>query len=256
MGSPLSLPVALGWIVASLFVVTGGGVKSFRFYQSLSPCVISAIVQTGPEKEALKTAYLAELLGLSWDKPELFSHYDTKKAQEKLLASPFIAKAVISKQPGGVLLIDYCVRKPLFWILDYDNLAVDRDGFLFPIRPFFSPKKLPELYFGAPVFKGWKSRMQGKKFDLAEQLFSELLKQNISPIYRIDVSQALAPSLGRREIVVGVGEGKAVHYLRLSCKHFRQELVHYRLLRQEWEKSGGAAPRVVDLRIPNLAFLK
>ncbi len=175
-----------------------------------------------------------------------------KKAEEKLLASPFIAKASVFKQRDGALLIDYTVRTPFFLIADYENLAVDAQGFFFPIQPFFSPKQLPELYLGSPCFKGWKSRLQGKQFDVALQVLSQFPKE--TQVRRIDLSLALAPSLGRREVVVQIQEGGEVHYLRLTTKQYSEELLRYGALRREFQQSGKSIPQVIDLRIPNLAF--
>src|SRR5258708_979144 len=67
---------------------------------------ITAIVQTGPEKEALRTVYLAELLGLSVDAPKNLYSIDLKKAQMALLSSPLIAKAKVRRMPPNTLYID------------------------------------------------------------------------------------------------------------------------------------------------------
>lgn len=250
------LPFALFWIVFSLFLVTGTIVKTTRVVRAdqQKRVFVSALIQTGPEKEALKTVYLAEILGLSWDIPELLDTYDVKGAEEKLRASPLIASAHVSKQVGGSLLIDYAVRKPLFWLADYENLAVDQDGFLFPVSPFFSPKELPELYYGASPFKGWKSRLQGKKFDLACQILNGLQKTAPGFVRRIDVSEAFAQLLGNCQVVLVLEEKGRLHYLRLSSKNFKEELLHYQLLRHSL--AGEPMPELVDLRIPNLLFYK
>ncbi len=71
MSRKLSFTSALFWIVASLFCVTGGTCKYVRLQEQkrAHPSFIYAIIQTGPQREALKTVYLAELLNLSWDRP-------------------------------------------------------------------------------------------------------------------------------------------------------------------------------------------
>lgn len=97
---------------------------------------IVSIVQTGPEKEALKTACLAELLGLSSDQPTQLYAFNLKKGEAKLLASPLIASARLKRLPPSTLYIDYEVRKPIAWLADYKNTAIDASGHLFPVTPF------------------------------------------------------------------------------------------------------------------------
>src|SRR5262245_6646180 len=59
---------------------------------------IGTLIQTGPEKEALKTTYLAELLGLCVDRPTNLYAVDITKAQKALLASPLIVRAEVERQ--------------------------------------------------------------------------------------------------------------------------------------------------------------
>ena len=132
------------------FVVSACGLLGYRHWNTKrmtdEACRIIAIVQTGPEKEALKTAYLAELLNLSVDKPTQLYALNLKKAEERLLASPLIASVELKRIPPGTLYIDYTVRKPIAWLADYNNTALDAGGYLFPAAPFFTPKQLPEIY--------------------------------------------------------------------------------------------------------------
>src|SRR5579872_2269935 len=125
---------------------------------------ISAIIQTGPEKEALKTAYLAELLGLSADWPTQLYALNVKKAENLLLASPLISSAKVQRLSPSTLYIDYEVRKPVAWLADFNNTAIDAEGHLFPVDPFFPPKRLPELYLGVPANSGWQ--IKSPYFDL------------------------------------------------------------------------------------------
>jgi len=256
---------------------------------------ITAIVQTGPEKEALQTSYLAELLGISVDcKSNLFG-FNLKQGEEKLLSSPCIARAKIKRLPPNALYIDYEVRKPVARLGDYHNIAIDQDGYLFPIAPFFSPKELPEIYLGIPAFgsaedslgrKGgsWQTPLRNAHLDLAFEILQFLQG---SPwrdglrVKRIDVSSALAPSLGSREIVLFTEEELLFNQgheamccvfpkiLRLSPKEYMQQMNNFFALRknilEDYRKqmasasvppTGRFASRIVDLRIPHLAFVE
>lgn len=254
---------------------------------------VRAIVQTGPAKEALKTVYLAELLGLSIDRETNLYAFDLKKGEEKLLASPLIAKAKIRKMPPHALYIEYEVRHPIARLGDYQNIAVDREGYLFPLSPFFSPKELPELYLGLPSFgadedamgrKGglWQTPLKNRYLPLALEMLQFLegsaWKEGMK-VRRIDVSNAFAPSLGRREIVLcteeelsifreaGVTRSVFPKILRLATKDYPQQLAHFFSLRKnmlddyrkqiaEAPEAGRYATRIVDLRIPQLAFVE
>ncbi len=241
---------------------------------------VTVIIQTGPEKEALKTAYLAELLGLSVDQPEQLYALNLKKAESLLFASPLIASAKVKRMPPSTLYIDYEVRKPVAWLADFKNIAVDAEGYLFPVTPFLSPKKLPEIYLGIHAFEHWK--VEGPAFHLAFQILQFLEETPWTEgllIQRIDVSNAFAPSLGSREVVLLTEEevlsrkdqGEIVctfpKILRLSPKDYEQQLTNFFSLRkailEDYKKQiadlktgGRFSPRIIDLRIPQLAFVE
>jgi hypothetical protein len=257
--------------------------------------LISAIVQTGPEKEALPTSYLAEVLELSVDNPTNLFAFHLKQGEEKLHKAPCIAKAEIKRLAPNALYIDYEVRKPIASLGDYQNIAIDQEGFLFPIAPFFSPKELPEIYLGLPAFgcgedsfgrKGgaWQVPLRNAHLDLAIEILQFLQG---SPwrdglrVKRIDVSSAFSPSLGSREIVLFTEEDLILYQgqeaicctfpktLRLSPKEYMQQMNNFFALRKnildDYRKqmasatippTGRFASRIVDLRIPHLAFVE
>jgi hypothetical protein len=241
---------------------------------------ITAILQTGAEKEALKTSYLAELLDLSVDCPTPLYALNEKKAEKLLLASPLIAHAKVKRLPPSTLYIDYEVRKPVAWLADFKNMAIDAKGFLFPVDPFFSPKRLPEIYLGVSADVGW--HIKSPLFDLALEILNFLetapWKEGLR-IQRIDVSNALAPSLGQREVVLFTEEELSIHrsdqevvcifpkILRLAPKDYTQQLCNFFSLRRSMmedykrqiatiQEGGRFAPRIIDLRIPQLAFVE
>lgn len=254
---------------------------------------VAAIVQTGPEKEVLKTAYLAELMGLSSDEPLSLYALDLKKAQEKLLASPLIQSAKLKRLPPNSVYVDYEVRQPIAWLSDYQNTAVDKDGYLFPAAPFLSPKEIPEIYLGLPAFgasedkfgrKGgqWRAPLSDPYFAMAAEILHFLegsqWKEGLH-VKRIDVSNAFAPSLGQREVVLFTEEEIIIRQneqekicifpkiLRLSPKEYAQQLNNFFALKKTMledyrrqlaasQEGGRFAPRIIDLRIPQLAFVE
>jgi hypothetical protein len=254
---------------------------------------VVAMIQTGPEKEALKTSYLAEILGLANDVPLSLYSIDLKRAREKLLSSPLIAQAKVQRIPPGTLYVDYEVRKPVAWLADYQNTAIDAEGYLFPVAPFFAPKHLPEVYLGLPAFgaeedslgrKGgqWLAPLKNRHLQLAYEILQFLeespWKEGLRA-KRIDVSNAFASSLGQREVIIFTEEelttrqnGKEIVWvfpkiLRLAPKEYTHQLGNFFALRKNMiedykrqlataRDSARFAPRIVDLRIPQLAFVE
>jgi hypothetical protein len=253
---------------------------------------IQGIVQTGPEKEALKTAYLAELLGLSVDAPMNLYALDLRKAEKALLASPLIRAAHVKRLPPNTLYVDYEVRIPVAMLADYANTAIDREGYLFPAAPFLSPKELPEIYLGLPPFGAeedsygrrggrWRTPLHNRYLSLALEILQTFegspWREGLR-LKRIDVSNAFAPTLGRREIALFTEEELVLRsgdkqntfvfpkILRLAPKDYSQQLAHFFSLRKTMiedyrrqligaEEGGRFAPRIVDLRVQHLAFV-
>ncbi len=280
------------WIFTSAVLVNGltfGGVKAYRFWQerrSIDYKVpIRAIVQTGPQKEALKTDYLAELLGLSQDKPTVCVDLDLKRAQKQLLASPVIKEAEVKIKEPGILYVNYTIRQPIVFLHDYENIALDEDRVPFPMVPFFSPKRLPQIYLGIEGKLDWNKPLKGERVELAFELHKILqgpIASDLFNIKRIDVSNAFKRSYGRREIVLqtkdtiySVKNGQEVCFnfpriLRLSTKKYTQELSNYLKYREkllEREKMELQFPandekiveqplKIIDFRISQLAFME
>lgn len=250
---------------------------------------ITAIVQTGPEREQLKTVYLAELLDLSVDKPINIYAFDVKRAKEKLLANPLIKEVEVKKVLPRTLYINYSIRKPIAYLGDYANTALDDEMVLLPFKPFFSPKKIPILTFGADAIdagnegSSWGKRIAGDKAALALDLLHrtrQLLTPYGTEIKRVDVSKALVKSFGQRQVVLTLeerfsgGEAKQAQalicpvILRLDPNHFDRSLRRYLLVKDEiikkvlqkasvgkQQKMVVFSPIVIDLRIPDLALL-
>jgi hypothetical protein len=251
---------------------------------------IVQIIQTGPEKEALKTDYLAELLHLSTDQPTSLYAFDVRMAIEKLLASPLIKKASIKRVFPNSLYIDYEVRQPIARLIDYENIAIDQEGYLFPIHPFFSSQEIPELYLGLPPFgeppdsfgrEGgmWLKPLNNSFFRLGMEILTflrSISQEDRMKIRRIDVSNAQAPSLGQREIVLTTEEEFVLHQgclatfpklLRIAPKDYSEQIFSFLRLQKRMEddyrrqlsfvtQNTRFSPRIVDLRIPHLAFVE
>lgn len=251
-------------IVGSLFLSSALGFTVFRGYRYLyvkkltdKEYVIDTIIQTGPEKGALLSVFLSQILDLSIDKPQNFFLFDEKQATEKLSCVPMIQSAVVRKERPNRVYIDYSIRQPIANIGDFTNIAIDLEKKLFPLVPFYSPKRLPEFYLG---IKEYKSELSGKEIDLAFSVFFALKKAHFERnicIEKIDVSNAFSNSYGKREIVVVLVEEKRKIYLRLSPRSYFLEINNYLSMNQQLQSSSNSnIDQVVDLRISKLAYME
>lgn len=287
----LPLTHALAWIVGSTFLITGSAhyvlTKEVGFSRRLEKTpvdIITSMIQTGPQKDALRSEYLAELIGLSTDRPIKASALDVSSAEKALLASPLIADAHVRIIKPSTVYIDYTLRQPIAWLYDAENTGVDKDGFPLPMYPFFPPKRLPEIYLGLGNIGEndsdtitWNRPLEGRRkeiaFDILKRL-SPFTKEQFR-IKRIDSSKIDEESLGRRELTVAIEnelyvQGReepisSLHWLRLSVNNYPKELGNYlelrkNLLEKEFTRSRNdfspqAIEKVIDLRLTDLAYV-
>lgn len=279
----LSLGRAILWILLSTLLISGSATASWLYYQHLitvrksDPAFdIAILVQTGPEREVLRTDYLAELLDLSIDKPTNLYTLDPSLAEKKLLLSPVIKEASVQTYLPGTVYVDYTVREPVAYLADYRNTAIDEEGYLFPCEPFFTPKKLPEIYLGLPSHltseEVWSTQIQDNSFLIARQVLKEisLLSNGRCRVVKVDVSKALVESYGQRQIVLIVEDTAFLNHmsysfprvLRLSPAHYQDSLKNYERL--HWHMlSHKSLPtnfsrmpvQVIDLRLLDLAYI-
>lgn len=290
----MSLTRAIVWVLLSIVFISGPIAGGWFYYLHMqkkrlqdSAYNITAIIQKRPEKDALPSSYLAELMGLSADHPTNFFQFNVKKGLKGINSCPVIKCAKVKKIFPDTVYVDYLLREPVALLYDYQNAAIDGEGYLFPITPYFAPKRLPEIYLGVAM-EGkekidWNEPLAASEISLALALLQQLSKPEYSEfkVLRIDTSQAYADSYGRREIVLITEdqvrndlEGGVLTYLlprivRLSSPGYKDALENYlklrplltkRALEQLLNDAGQSivkAPAViVDMRIPGLSFLQ
>jgi len=257
---------------------------------------IIGIYQTGSRKNALPSQYLAELLDLSIDKKTKYLSFSEKEAEQKLLNSPFISYANVKKISPNAIYIDYKVRIPFAKLSDYENIAIDENGCIFPYNPIFSEMEIPEIKLGLPRFLEGEDeqKREGGSFEkpivcehyfLAYEVYKLFQEKQFSShfkVKKIDVSNAFAPSFGRREIIVEIEEHLDISqngintsyifpkYLRLNEKEYAKQLSNFLSLSQKMRNDyrrqirlSKDSPKIVkckakllDFRIPQIAFIK
>ncbi|MGD2170001.1 MAG: FtsQ-type POTRA domain-containing protein [Chlamydiota bacterium] len=303
MSKNLTVKQSLLWILISTVIVSGSsfsiffGVLSWRKKQLKDHTLrIAAIIQTGPEKEALPSQYLAELMHLSLDRKTNYYAFNERRAEENLLRSPFIKEAKVKKVRPNAVYVDYTKRSPIALLIDYENVAIDEDGYVFPIEPFYQVENLVELYLGLPPFNdpldeqqreggSYKKAIQCKHFALAKKILSLLNEKEFVDRFtlkKIDVSKSFSPSFGQREVVISLDEHLEItqkeltstfilpKYLRLNVKQYHQQLSNFLVLSQKMRNDYRlqihltqdmpdvirCKPKLLDFRIPQLAFIK
>jgi cell division septal protein FtsQ len=263
----ISIFRAMVWILISTILISGSVYFSYFYYTHLvglkksnSKYSVVALVQSSPSNELLQSEYLAEQLGLSIDKPTNLYAFDVKRGKQHLLRSPLIQLASIRKVSPGTLFIDYNIRKPMAFLGDFSNTAIDKEGVLIPFKPFFTPKTLPVIFFGSRFFDSWKQGLywghsvKGKKLLLALKIIQYFEKEQWGTLALVDLSHMKSDRLGEREIVLKVNKKKQL-YLRLSAEHPIQCLDDFKVLYRSLQQRKGELPKTVDLRIKHLAFI-
>ena len=120
-----------------------------------------------------------------------------------------------------------------------------------------SKKNLPEIILGYSL----EEPIWGKQIDVnfALDLFVFVKELDGADIKRIDLTDIKAKSYGRRGLTMVMSHGNRQRILRLTQKGYRKELNHYmtlhRTLIEEERDDAKIASQVIDLRIPDLAFI-
>lgn len=293
----LSLSKAFLLIFLSVCLISGTFGLSLCFYKHLKRLkyadpayTIVALVQTSADADGLKTAYLAELLDLSIDRPVNLYSFNSKEAESKLLKTSVLKTVKVRKILPGTIHVEYAKRKPVAYYGDYANTAVDAEGVIFPFKPFFTLKNLPEVITGYDLLSEpgickeciWGQKIKNRWLDLAFDFLSlqPLFLKNQTHLKCIDVSHAFAGTVGEREVVlmledriVRVKDGRSIlcvypRHLRLSVDTYHQQLANYFSLQKHLkemerrqsmeakEEAEQSITTVIDLRILDLAFFQ
>ena len=211
--------------------------------------------RSGP---AVNPVFLAELLDLSCDKPHNLYAFDKEAFKERLKNLGPFAHCKLSLVRPGVAVVDYDLRTPFAILLDFENRAIDESGHhLFPLHPFYTPKRLPELYLGKPT--GNNVQMA---FSLLKQV-QTIVKDGYF-VKRIDISH-LVNRMPNREMIV-VLEDDATHdwyYLRLSQTKFEENLTQFLAIKEQVKQLAnnfGVDPakraHIIDFRADQIALFR
>lgn len=247
--------VAINLIAGLALVVYRQSLK-----KRLAEWTVKQVLERG--RGELPHGFLAEALDLSQDRPTAWDAFSTREAEKKLMRYPFFEKVSVRKIEPNAVLVDYVLRTPVAKVADFSGQAIDNQGVMFPLEPYYSPKKLPAIRFGGVP------RESKTAFFLLE-----LLQQVERPprLLLIDLAEQESSSLGARKIVVVMEEllyeGAHVVYqpilLQLPADEPLEGIERWKRVRgvvlEQIDKGGQGGKHkgvVVDLRQPHLAYLK
>lgn len=287
------IPIILAYlyIVLSIGIICGPtyyGLKSYQGWKQTrsvdASYVIKAIVQSTDGKVKLPSEDLGKMMGLSSDHPQNLFSFDLKEAKKKLKTYPIIKKVQLKRVKPSAIYVQYHLRTPFVQIVGHDNLGMDKEGFLFPLKPTYSDLSLPEVVMGSSCKLEdikWKQSQKDPCTTLALKIFSELNEcqnKQVFVVKKLDLSKAYASSYGKREILLYIEENLKIteeleyvfpKILRLSTKGYSKQLGDYLVLHDkmmaDYKNQLGPDARgkgtlrfattTVDLRIPSIAFI-
>lgn len=273
----ISALLSFGIILGSLFVTALLFIVSFQYYAHLMEIRkndrnyhAAAVIQTGYEIEPLMTAYLIELMGLSIDKPANLYAVNAKELQKKLLGSPLIKSAEVNKVFPNILYVDYEARKPIAYLKDFSNTLISEDGFLLPFKPFFSPKKFPQIYLGPKIYPP-NDQIYGTRIDaetmrlvldfiMYTQNFFNARKESV---HFIDFSNLNDESKEHSEIILLISALNFNYLLRLGAYSYKENFSLFDpIMTNEKKRLQKYLPDqikeyniVIDLRIPGMGLV-
>ena len=261
-------------ILASTLIISA---VTFRIYQkwysnfaairNSKQYYISGIYQTGPQKDAVSSIKLAELMKLSVDNPIHILDFDEDLAEKNLLNYPLFKKVNVKKWKPSSVFVDYTIRDPYLIVEDYEDVVMDSDGVLFPYSQFFSTRRLPKCYLGVNenFDLNEKKKLTLRSFQKAQNFF----EGSSYKIESLDVSESFSDSFAKREIIFKISqeleEQIFPYYLRMSVVDIEKQLSNFLVLSKEFSKQQklwlklypNVAPKekVVDLRIEGMALI-
>jgi hypothetical protein len=255
------LPLYRALLYIALSVIAIWGTLFFAWWyhsialekrQNNAQFTLKTIVSSSKTGDSLTIQQIAELLHITGETPTNLYRIDPIQAKIELESYPAIKSAVVKRLRPNALFIEYELRTPYFLLRDFENVAIDKEGYPFYLFPIFTPKKIPELYVGIQDIS-WNIPIRLEEYTCAVELAEYIEKTYPKDIklLRIDTHNMHNASRGMQEIVVIFEERARRFYVRLDVHEYKKGLKHFLYLRP-----GDTPERVVDLRYNGFALVK
>lgn len=221
---------------------------------------ILALVQASFEGEGLKNSFLMELLNLSIDSPKNLYSYNLKEGEKLLKNFPLIESAKIKRIPPGTLFVEYSLRKPILFLKDYTNTALDLEGILIPFSPFFSPKQLPELKIDTSneIFYRWGDKISSEVWQQYNKIQATLVELQLPyRLLSIDLSKVKSASRGDRRLTLEFEMFTTISHqvtIYLDPENYIKSLKMIRGIEKIINSQNHKI--ILDLRIPQIAYIQ
>jgi hypothetical protein len=190
--------------------------------------------------------------------PSLDGRIDRRavRAYKKRLESlPMIKQSSVSKK-RSTLIFSYTMREPFFKLADYDNVGIDEEGALFPLYPYYVPRKYVSLVLGDGLpADPFGSVIKEGRFEEAKRLYQALKTDETDALELtlMDLSQVDAVSMGRRSVVA---EYKSeTGSIAVTFFPLEEALVLKKVRALNKAGFGEEESIFVDLRIPEKALI-
>lgn len=268
MKKELPLYRAILWIMLSTVLFSGVPALLFFLWEKkqeerrLNPKYhLKSLVQVQPYEDSLDTLTLQKILGLSTERPITTIDLDLGGLEKRLLEFPLVERAKLKVISPSKLFIKYKLRTPIAFLADIQGAAVDKEGKILPLDPFYTPKRLPSVYVGLQKGQGcWGGALAPEDLELIWEVFTLFASEGMEELEMksLNISGVHETSGGKRELVV-IAEDlkKRIEWvLRLCPEAYTQGLSRFLTLRDRLLDQELANEQVVDLRLDRLAFLK
>lgn len=268
----LPLYRAILWIILSTVFFSGLPALGFYLWEikqeqrrSNPKYLLKTLIQNRPYEDALDLDTLQQILGLNLEKNINLIDLDLEELEAKLLTFPLIERAKVRKVFPSKLLVSYKLRYPVAFLADFEGAALDREGKMIPLDPYYTPKNLPSVFLGLKEEAyQWGEAIPVDDLELIWELLSQFESAAMEPLAlkSFNLSGAHEEQGGKREIIIEAEdkERATCWFLRLGVEHYPQGLTRFLALRHhlltQTEAVELAAVQTVDLRLPQLAFLK
>ena len=255
------LPLARALFYIALSVVAIWGTLFFAWWyhdytlvrrQNSPQYTLKTLSSCSKTQDALSMEQIAGLIGLPEEEPVNLYRIDLSEAKRGLESYPAMKSAKVMRLRPNGLFVEYELRVPYFILLDFENMAVDKEGYPFYLFPIYTPKKIPELYVGLQTI-AWNLPIESKEYRCAVDIVTYVEKTYPKDmrLVRIDTHTMHAPSRGAQEIIVVFEKSNRRYFVRLDVREYKTGLKRFLPLAQ-----GTSGERVVDLRYKGFALIK
>lgn len=258
------LPKAIAYVLLSVVVVWGTLFISWWYHDYTvkrrtqdSRFTIQGIVSSCLDPDFLSSRQLATILALATKEPKNLYAFDLQEAEMRCKSFPAIKTAHLSRLRPNAICISYEMRKPYVRMAEFENVALDKEGYPLPLFPIYSPKRLPEVYLGLQSLL-WNEQVASDEFIVASELLQYLdqVLPNTFRVSRIDTHNMRSVSRGRQEIVLVLEGGVCRRYLRLHASNYKKNIQHFLALIPTLDLISTQLGQIIDMRCYGFALVK